>query len=205
MGFNEDAAIWDSDLRLKRGKAISEEIKSYIKVKGDYKALEFGCGTGIISFNLYDSFHHIDLIDTSEGMIEVLNSKIKQRNINNMRGICGEINKDIILEDKYDVIYTSLALHHVEDIYEVLKSLTKVLRKNGVLCIVDLDEEDGKFHKDHHGFNGHNGFNQEKLKNILCELGLKDIESRTFYYDEKVVEGEKVNYSLFSMIGKKIL
>ncbi|MEW8957209.1 class I SAM-dependent methyltransferase [Clostridium sp.] len=203
MSFNEEAKQWDNDFRIKRAKIVSEEIKKSIKIEKDYKALDFGCGTGLVSFNLYDVFNSIDLLDNSEGMIEVLNYKIKEKGINNMKAICGEVNKGIILENKYDIIYTSMALHHIENIQEVLKSLIRLLRENGALCIVDLDEEDGGFHKNYKDFNGHNGFNQEEVKGILCELGLKDVQSRTFYYGEKIIDGEKINYSLFSMIGKK--
>ena len=205
MSFNEEAKQWDNDFRIKRAKIVSEEIKKIITIEKNYKALDFGCGTGLVSFNLYDVLNSIDLLDNSEGMIEVLNSKIKEKGINNMKAVCGEINKGIILENKYNVIYTSMALHHIEDIYNVIKSLINSLRENGVLCIVDLDEEDGGFHKNYKDFHGHNGFNQEELKGIAYELGLKDVKSRTFYHDEKVIDGDKISYSLFSMIGKKVL
>jgi len=65
-----------------------------------------------------------------------------------------------------------------------------------------LDEEDGSFHKNHPEFDGHNGFNQEELSKTLKSCGFKDIESNTFYYDEKTIENEKVKYSLFLMKGR---
>ncbi|SHH69713.1 hypothetical protein [Clostridium grantii] len=71
------------------------------------------------------------------------------------------------------------------------------------LCIVDLDKEDGSFHKEYEDFDGHNGFNQEDLKDILTSVGFKDIQSNTFFYDEKIIEGQKVSYSLFLMKASK--
>lgn len=71
------------------------------------------------------------------------------------------------------------------------------------LCIVDLDKEDGSFHKEYEDFDGHNGFNQEELKDILTSVGFKDIQSNTFFYDEKIIEGENVSYSLFLMKASK--
>lgn len=76
-------------------------------------------------------------------------------------------------------------------------------KKYGYLCIIDLDEEDGSFHKEDKDFNGHNGFNQNDLKNILLETGFKEAEVNTFYKDEKLVEERKVDYSLFLMVGRK--
>ena len=78
-----------------------------------------------------------------------------------------------------------------------------MLNVNGVLCIVDLDEEDGRFHKNEEGFNGHNGFNQQWLKEVVEEVGFKNITSRTFYNGIKNIDGEDVQYSLFILSALK--
>ena len=66
-----------------------------------------------------------------------------------------------------------------------------------------MNEEDGRFHKKYPDFDGHNGFNQEELKEILVRAGFDNIESNTFFYDEKNIEDEKINYSLFLMKARK--
>jgi ubiquinone/menaquinone biosynthesis C-methylase UbiE len=106
-------------------------------------------------------------------------------------------------EDSYDVIYTSMALHHIIDIKTTIKNLHRLLKKDGYLCIIDLNEEDGSFHKEEKEFKGHNGFNQNDLKNLLLETGLKEVESNTFYQNEKIVKEMKVEYSLFLMVARK--
>ena len=95
-------------------------------------------------------------------------------------------------------------LHHIEDTEGITRNFYELLNEDGYLCIVDLNEEDGSFHKNYPDFNGHNGFNQNELKNILISNGFKNVESKTFYYDEKIIEGEKINYSLFLMKARKI-
>lgn len=204
MNFDIESITWDDERRKNRAKLISEEISKAIQIEKQYTALEFGCGTGLISFCLNDEFEMITLVDTSKGMIDVLNSKIKAFEIDNMKAYQIDINEsDILSEDSYDVIYTSMALHHIVDTETTIKNLYKLLNKDGYLCIVDLDEEDGSFHKEEKDFNGHNGFNQNELKNILLETGFKEVEANTFYEDEKVVEEMKVKYSLFLMTGRK--
>lgn len=86
---------------------------------------------------------------------------------------------------------------------EIIKNFYELLNNHGYLCIVDLDEEDGSFHKNYPDFDGHNGFNQEELKKVLIGAGFRDIESNTFFYDEKIIEGQKINYSLFLMKARK--
>lgn len=204
MNFDIQSITWDDERRKNRAKLIAKEINKSIQIKKQYTALEFGCGTGLISFCLNEKFEMITLVDTSKGMVDVLNSKIKAFEINNMKAYQMDINeKHNLPENSYDVIYTSMALHHIIDIETTIKNLYKLLKSDGYLCIIDLDEEDGSFHKEEKDFNGHNGFNQNALKNVLLETGFKEVETNTFYEDEKIVEEMKVPYSLFLMVGKK--
>lgn len=203
MDYDNKALSWDSEKRINRAKIIAEEILKRIEIKESFNALEFGCGTGLISFNLYKSFKEITLVDTSKGMIDVLNSKIEKNNIKNMTAYQLDINDQQIIEEKYDVIYTSMVLHHIKDTKRVLMSLINLLNKNGYLCIIDLDEEDGSFHSNEKDFDGHNGFNQESLIGILRRLGINDVNSSNFYSDKKGIEGREIDYKLFIMIGKK--
>lgn len=203
MDFNSEALMWDSEKRVRRAKVIAEQIAKAVVIKRHYNALEFGSGTGLISFNLCDKLNHITCIDTSEGMLDTLNAKIQQCKVNNMMAFQCDINANHTIVSKYDLIFTSMALHHVVDIEATLVNLYHFLNIDGYLCIVDLDEDDGSFHKLEEGFNGHNGFNQNELKKSLRKIGFKEVNSHTFYYDQKIIEEVSVNYSLFIMTGKK--
>lgn len=203
LSFDEYARTWDNDLRINRAKVVAEEISKVIDGKRALTALEFGCGTGLVSFNLYDSFKHITLVDSSKGMIEILNSKIDNYKVNNMVTYHLDITAGDSLKGKYDVIYNSMVLHHIKDTEAIIKSFYDLLNDNGYLCIVDLDEEDGSFHKNYPDFDGYNGFNQDCLKNVLIKSGFDEVDGNTFYHNEKVIEGEKIGYSLFLIKGRK--
>jgi 2-polyprenyl-3-methyl-5-hydroxy-6-metoxy-1,4-benzoquinol methylase len=203
MSFDDYAKNWDTDTRINRAKVIAEEISKFIDVDKQYSAMEFGCGTGLISFNLQDKFKSITLIDSSQGMIEILNSKINNYKINNMVPYLLDITKGHSLDLKFDVVYNSMVLHHIADTEAIIEDFYKLINKDGYLFIVDLDEEDGSFHGNYLDFDGHNGFNQEHLKGVLASAGFKDIKAYTFYYGEKNVKDKSVNYSLFLMQAKK--
>lgn len=47
MNFNIEAINWDNERRTKRAKIIANEIIKSIQIKEQYRALEFGCGTGL--------------------------------------------------------------------------------------------------------------------------------------------------------------
>lgn len=203
MNFNIQAATWDSEQRVQRAKLIAAQIADVVELKRDYSALEFGCGTGLISFNLAEKLNDITCIDTSQGMIAVLNSKIEQYGVHNMTAYQRDINQDCLPAVQYDLIYTSMVLHHISDIDTILTRLEQLLKSGGYLCIIELDEDDGSFHKLEQDFQGHHGFNQEQLKIKLENVGLAEVRSDTFFHDSKLINGVNVNYSLFSMIGKK--
>lgn len=71
MDLNIEANSWDNERRTKRVKIIANKIVNSIQIKYRYRALEFGCGTGLVSFNLVDKFQHITLIDTSQSFIMI--------------------------------------------------------------------------------------------------------------------------------------
>lgn len=81
--------------------------------------------------------------------------------------------------------------------------IIKKVKSNGTLCIVDLNEDDGRFHKNEVGFNGHNGFSQEWMKSILEVNGFSNIKSQTFYKSIREINNEEVEYSLFLMTDDK--
>lgn len=200
MDFDKKAEGWDTPLRTERAHNIANQIQKVVPSSDEMKALEFGCGTGLISFFLKDRYREITLVDSSKGMIEKLNTKIAENEIHNMKTVCTDVNiEDVLPHDSFDVIYTSMALHHIPDIEGTLDKLNRLLIKGGYLCIVDLDEDDGSFHKFEKDFNGHNGFNHEKLKGILEKYGYNFIKAETFYRDTKEENGEKFPYSLFIM------
>jgi len=203
MNFDVKAMNWDTEERVSRAKIISEEIEKSIKINNLYNALEFGCGTGLISFNLYDKFNTLTLVDTSKGMIDKLNSKIQEFNIKNMKGYNVDIENPDVKLGEYDVIYTSMVLHHILNYEKTLIKLAQLLNKEGYLCIVDLNKEDGSFHSNDTEYSGHNGFEPQMLKAFLEENGFGNIHCKTIFKGEKTLENKKVEYSLFLLIAQK--
>jgi len=203
MNFDDVAREWDNEMRIERAKIVANKIKTIIPLGKDKQAMEFGCGTGLVSFNLYNEFKNITLIDTSKEMINVVNNKIQILNSININTYC----KDLVeteLDQKFDVIYSSMALHHVVDITELCKKFYNAINLNGTLCIVDLNKDDGSFHKNEVGFNGHNGFSKTWLENILEANGFSNIKTQTFYEGTKQIDDNELVYSLFIMIAEKI-
>ena len=52
-------------------------------------------------------------------------------------------------------------------------------------------------------FNGHNGFEQKYMQEILKNSGFSNIISATFFHGEKTYQEKRIPYSLFFAIGNK--
>lgn len=202
MYFDEVAEKWDTKRRIERANVLANSISDKINKKNDLIALEVGCGTGLITLNLKNKFSEIYCIDTSKEMLSILKSKIEKLNITNiyLRGI--ELINDNNFYGKFDVIYSSMVFHHIIDIKDELRNLYNLLNKEGYLIIIDLDEEDGSFHKDEKDFCGHNGFKRQYLKDILEECNFKEITFETVYEGKKQLSDCIKEYSLFLCLAK---
>lgn len=201
--FDELASIWDEDpRRIERAKIIACEITKLLPNSKIIKGLEFGCGTGLLSFNLQPYLKHITLVDTSQGMLNVVEQKINTAKIENMTTQMLDFSKDIMFNEKFDIIYTVLVLHHIKDIDNVIKNFSRIINKSGYVCIVDLDEEDGSFHGE--GFDGHKGFNRNELIKVLEKNGFIFLSCKTCYNNKKrMKDGTEKSYPLFLLVGQK--
>lgn len=201
MDFNQLTSTQDEDIRVKRAQAVSIEIESYIG-HGPLEVMEFGCGTGLISLNLKNKISEGLLVDSSSEKIKELEQKLNNRHISHLQTYTGNILESDI-DRQFDVIYSSMVMHHIKDFKSVIKKLVSYLKTNGKLIIVDLLPDNGDFHRNHSEFDGHHGFSINEMVEALEEAGLKEVNGRKFYSSYKPIENKKHPYSLFSVMGIK--
>jgi tRNA (cmo5U34)-methyltransferase len=201
--FDSKAAQWDMNpMHWDRSAAIANEIRKLIPLTTEMKALEYGAGTGITSFLLKDNLKDITLMDNSVEMIKVMNEKIGSSGAKNLRTLYFDLEKDEYTEEKFDLIFTQMVLHHVHDTDKIISRFYRLLNKGCHLVIADLYEEDGSFHGE--GFTGHNGFNIRSLSEILRNNLFSEISNRTcFIIDRKISETESKKYEVFLITAKK--
>ncbi|HEX2947843.1 MAG TPA: class I SAM-dependent methyltransferase [Clostridia bacterium] len=201
--YDFKALDWDNDPgKVERAKSVAEVIKETVCLTKDMTAFEYGCGTGLLSFNLHPYLKCINLADSSKGMLSVLNDKIVKYQITNMTTSNVDLTKQNEAFQSYDLIYTLMTLHHIMDVDNILNIFYKMLNQSGYLCIADLDEEDGSFHGD--GFEGHNGFNKVDLEEKLKSIGFKIKHYQICFEVVKDLDGEKQKrYPLFVMVAQK--
>jgi ubiquinone/menaquinone biosynthesis C-methylase UbiE len=200
--FDQKAAQWDAKpIRVERALATAAGIKAAVPLSTTLSALEYGCGTGLVSFALQAHLGHITLADSSTGMLTVLREKIDAANILNMTPLQLDLITDPLPAERYQLIYTLLTLHHISDTDKILQALYQLLDNSGYLCVADLDKEDGTFHEDE--FHGHLGFDRKELGAQARQAGFQAINFSTIFHMRKEVNGVTKDFPIFLMVAEK--
>lgn len=201
--FDLRAKTWDADpMKAARAQAVAEEIRAQVPLAPHMTALEYGCGTGLLSFALQNHLTHITLADSSSGMLAVLEEKITSSGIKNMSSRQLDLVSDPLPPERYHLIHTLMTFHHIDDTDAMLRNMHALLVSPGYLCIADLDSEDGSFHGP--DFSGHCGFDRETLRRQATQAGFRNIRFSTAFSIRKVVSsgGEK-DFPVFLMVAEK--
>ncbi|KAF2482286.1 S-adenosyl-L-methionine-dependent methyltransferase [Neohortaea acidophila] len=166
--FNKEAESWDSRPFVKEAsrdaqKVLVEKLQSLNQQTSKAQVLEIGCGTGILSFLMAPHVERIVAIDAAQGMIDVLEKKLKASDApKNIMPVA------VLLEDpedpqlppadpakpdgprqKFDLILSHLVLHHIPDLEAVLHTMLGCLAPSGRVMLTDFEDfgsEARRFH-----------------------------------------------------------
>lgn len=202
--FDERAKDWDSDpKKVERARAVADAIRKSIPLSNEMNALEYGCGTGLLSFALQSDLGQITLADTSQGMLDVLKEKIVASGATNMHPLRLDLATDPLPAERYHLTYSLMTLHHIPDTKVVINKFHALLEPNGFLLVADLDKEDGSFHTDG-TTDVHKGFARNELQKQVESAGFGNVTFSTVYEIKKKINGEEKTFPVFLMSACKI-
>ena len=202
--FDKEAALWDKHpVRIRLASDVCEAISANAPLNTSMNALDFGCGTGLLTLRLAPLVRSITGIDSSQGMLDALRAKIAKQNLANVGSLLLDLDAGDTLAGSYDLIVSSMTFHHIEKIAPVLNQFHKCLSPGGYLCIADLDPEHGLFHDDSKSV-FHFGFERTVLGNALVEAGFSSVKFTTATEVVKPAsDGKMVRFSVFLMTALK--
>ena len=204
-GFDQEAAAWDENPgRVKVAKEIAAAIMDNVTITPDMDALEFGCGTGLVSLQLQPFVRSITGIDSSNGMLDVFRSKIARLKLTNVTVRFVDLDRGDALTGSYQLLVSSMTLHHVKDFRPLLDQFRAITAPGGFLCIADLDSDEGKFHENNSGV-FHHGFDREELRAAVEAAGFADVSFITATEISKPSPtGEMRNFTVFLLTARRI-
>jgi 2-polyprenyl-3-methyl-5-hydroxy-6-metoxy-1,4-benzoquinol methylase len=178
--FDQRAATWDSNPnRLELAQAIMNCINNRIPLRADFSVLDYGCGTGLLSVLLASRVKSVTSADTSQEMLAQLQNKLTGNKISNIRAVVFDIIKPQRQCTVYDLVASSMTLHHLPDATRGITELCKLAKPGGWLTLADLFSEDGSFHSDVPV--KYNGFDPEGLSTLIGNLGFQNVTFEFVY------------------------
>jgi ArsR family transcriptional regulator len=132
--------------------------------------VDLGCGAGVLINDYLHRAKKVIGIDASSQMLEVArknfanNKKIDliQANVENLP----------FIKNQVDVVVASMVLHHISNPALVFLEASKILKTNGLLCIVDLLKHEQEFMREKYA-DLWLGFDPQILQNWLLQAGFK--------------------------------
>jgi tRNA (cmo5U34)-methyltransferase len=201
--FDKVAANWDEKPHRRMvAEAVTAGIIASIPLHGELQVLEYGCGTGLCGLRLASEIGHLTAVDTSAGMLEELRKKCLALGIGNVTPV--QISPDdwTLPAAAFDLVFSSMVMHHVEDVQTLLLNFYYILKPGGCLALSDLEQEDGTFHDDPTGV-VHFGFDSQALATELEQLGFRALKSQTVHTIHKQHGNQEHTYPVFLITGQK--
>lgn len=200
--FDDEAATWDdAPGHEERQVAVAQAIEQAVALSPSMSALDVGGGTGRLSILLSDRVGSVVVTDPSAGMVQVAEERIEAAGLGDrLRAVQADLTTDS-LEGAYDVVWSSMALHHVADLDGLLRSVAGLLVEGGQLAIADLDEDpDGAFHAEKVDFDGHHGFDRQRLAEQLAHAGFAEV---SFVDATTILKGDR-EFGVFLCTATKV-
>jgi len=195
--FTEKSKDFDaSDMIQNMSLAIGSSILKKISFNDKMNVMDFGAGTGLISSHVAPLVNKIVAVDISESMLDKLTSKSDLRG--KVEAVCQNI-LDKPLGEKFDLIMSAMALHHIRDTNDIIRVMSDHLNSGAMVALADLDKEDGSFHPENTEGVFHFGFDRDGLKAILEDNGFCDVQFDTAH----TINGEINDYPIFLVIATK--
>jgi SAM-dependent methyltransferase len=131
QSFDRFAADYDHFASLEPGR-IHAWLEKRLPARGD-RALDAGCGAGRHAQALADRFDEVVGLDISEPLIDIAR---RQRSGANVRYLVADL-MSFADADGFDLVFSSMTLHHLPDLSAALLHLRGLLRPGGVAILID--------------------------------------------------------------------
>ena len=120
--FDKMAMRYDSPERIQIATIISEAMRDKITVGERVKAMDFGCGTGLIGLNLHDEFDEWVFVASSKEMLSRVDEKLAALPIK-ARTLQIDLENTTAAQERFSCIVMAQVLLHIQDYQSVLKKL----------------------------------------------------------------------------------
>ena len=201
--FDAKASTWDADpSKVERARRVAEAIAREVPDLAKRSVLDYGAGTGLLGYQLLPHVARMTFADTSKGMLAAVEEKIARTAAHDVDAVLLDLTRNPSPVRRFGLLCTLMALHHVSDVDGILRAFHSTLEPGGVLCISDLDLEDGSFHGP--GVEVHPGFGRPMLEEKIRAAGFGPVRFSTPCDVRKEIGGEVRTYPIFLAVAARL-
>lgn len=202
--FDQEAPNWDQEQRrVKLAQDVAAAIVAAAAPAARDEALDFGCGTGLVTLELAPLVASITGADASAGMLRELEQKIAARKLPGVRTLQLDPEALQLPRAAFDLAVSSMTFHHVKDTGALLAQLFSALRPGGRIAVADLDSDGGKFHPPGMDDVYHNGFARAALAAQFEAAGFAEVAARQAAEVTRPVDGAPRTFTIFLLTARK--
>lgn len=146
--FDADASQWTERFEHE-GRAIYDkryETLDEMHLKPGMDVADIGAGSGLFSRLIAQRVAPggtVYAVDISRNMIEHITETAQRENIANLKAVLGDPHSPRLAPNSVDEVCIIDSYHHFEFPTDMLKEISKALRPNGVLVLIDFKRIDG--------------------------------------------------------------
>lgn len=198
--FDKVAEVWENTRRLGSAEQIYKAIAKKLEFSPKMKVADIGTGTGLLLRHILPHIGTIVGYDNSAKMLKQLEEKIVNENLENVKVVFFDADKDKFAEKDFDLMVSSMTFHHILNVGDFFKEMYSATAKGGKIAIADLEPEDGSFHSDFDDSIKHLGFDMLKFKTLIENAGFVNVEVEHIFDLKK----DTKDYPIFLATGTKI-
>jgi len=173
--FDKAAVVWDKDPgRVQMAKTIADAIIDALHPDGTELVMDYGTGTGNIALRIAPHVKRIIAVDSAKAMLEMLQEKLHGEGITTIEPREWNFGQNIADLPVFDLIVSSMTLHHVRETAAAARTFHKLLQPGGRVAIADLDCDNGEFHESP-GIDEHDGIDRKNLQQAFEQAGFDSV------------------------------
>lgn len=171
--FNTNAKKWDE----MRSDFFPSTIRNFtadkLNIKKNEIAADIGAGSGFITEELIKRGLKVFSIDHSEKMLEEIQENLGAKG--DITTLIGEAESLPLENDSVNYAFANMFLHHVQNPFNTIKEMVRIIKPGGKICITDLDMHTFDFLVEEH-HDRWMGFDRNDISEWFKKAGVENIK-----------------------------
>jgi ubiquinone/menaquinone biosynthesis C-methylase UbiE len=180
-------------------KTIADAMIKALHPMGTELVMDYGTGTGNIAMRIAPHVRRIIAVDSAKGMLEVLHEKLIADRITTIEPREWSIGQNTANLPVFDLIVSSMTLHHVRETAVAARTFHELLRPGGKIAIADLDSDNGEFHEAP-GIAEHDGIDRKNLQQVFEQAGFDSVR---FSEGATIHKTSSRDFTIFLMMAER--